>query len=264
MPALRTGGYCGTPAYMSPEQARGAPVDKRTDIWAFGCVLFEMLSGRRAFEGNTVADTLARVLEREPDWAVLPAATPDAIRTLLRRCFVKDPARRPRDIGDLRLELEETPTMVRSAAGPTRSEKARRSLPFVVLGLVAVVAAALGWEALQRRTASSPSSELVEFPIFPPDEEIFSGTSPQFAISPDGRQVTFVASASTGTILFVRSLSTLDARAVTGTEGARNPFWSPDSQSIAYFANGRLKTVRVSGGSPIDVCAVGRTVGAFP
>ncbi len=118
------GRILGTPAYMSPEQARGAPVDKRTDIWAFGCVLFEMLSGRRAFEGNTVADTLARVLEREPDWTILPAATPDAIRTLLRRCFVKDPARRPRDIGDLRLELEETATLVRPAAGPTRSQKA--------------------------------------------------------------------------------------------------------------------------------------------
>ena len=183
---------------MSPEQARGAPVDKRTDIWAFGCVLFEMLSGRRAFEGTTGADTLARVLEREPDWTVLPAATPDAIRTLLRRCFVKDPARRPRDIGDLRLELEETATLVPSAAGPTRSQKARRSLSFVVVALVAVVAAALGWGVFQRRTASSPSSELVEFAIFPPEKESFSGTSPQFAISPDGRQVTFVASASTG------------------------------------------------------------------
>ena len=256
------GRILGTPAYMSPEQARGAPVDKRTDIWAFGCVLFEMLSGRRAFEGNTGADTLARVLEREPDWTALPGATPDAIRTLLRRCFVKDPARRPRDIGDLRLELEEPATLVPSAAGPTRSQKARHSLSFVVIALVAVVAAALGWGVLQRRTASSPSSELVEFAIFPPEKESFSGTSPQFAISPDGRQVTFVASASTGTILWLRSLSTVDARVVAGTEGARNPFWSPDSQSIAYFANGRLKTVRVSGGSPIDVCPVGRTDGA--
>ena len=139
------GRILGTPAYMSPEQARGAPIDKRIDIWAFGCVLFEMLSGRRAFEGKTGADTLARVLEREPDWTVLPAATPDAIRTLLRRCFVKDPGRRPRDIGDLRLELEEIGTLGRSATGPTRRQKARRSLSFVVVALVAVVAAALGW-----------------------------------------------------------------------------------------------------------------------
>jgi serine/threonine protein kinase len=255
-PAMTEAGrVLGTPAYVSPEQARGQVVDKRTDIWAFGCVLFEMLSGRCAFAGDTVTDTLVRVLEREPDWMLLPADTPATVRTLLERCLRKDSRRRLHDIADALIELEDHPKSFDSipAAG-AKSIAPGRTLFVWTAGVALIVA--LGAIALShlRRVPTDPP-ELVEFPIAPASSSRFTGWSPEFAISPDGRHIAFVASSKAGAALWVRSLASPEPRALTGTEGARNPFWSPDSRSLGYFGDGKLKTVQVTGGSPVDVCA---------
>jgi len=181
------GRILGTPSYMSPEQARGHPVDKRTDVWAFGCVLFEMLSGRRAFGGDTMTDTLARVLEHEPDWAALPAATPPALHKLLRRCLQKDPVRRMRDIGDARAELEDA----RSDPAPVRAEEVRRrrsgpgaAVAASILGISLVSAV---WMVGRRPATAANPLENALFTRFTNLE----GTERSAAVSPDGRFVAF-------------------------------------------------------------------------
>jgi serine/threonine protein kinase len=249
------GRILGTPAYMSPEQARGLAIDKRSDIWAFGCVLFEMLSGRRAFEGATITDTIAHVLEREPDWTQLPSATPPAILRLLERCLRKEPQKRLRDIADALDEIEDRSALesvrANAVAGATpRPSHRRERLAWILAASVTMAVPAL-WLFGARLPTAPP--ELVEFPIAAPEGSRFTGTSPQVAISPDGRHVAFTASS----ILWVRSLGSLDLRAIPGTEAAQYPFWSPDSKSIGFFANRRLKTIRVDGGKPVDLCAVG-------
>ena len=249
------GRILGTPAYMSPEQARGQPVDKRTDIWAFGCVLFEMLSGQRVFDGATGTDTLAAVLQREPDWSALPPNTPASVRRLLERCLQKDPRKRLHDIADARIELDDVDRLggVLDVAPRLRHciVPASGSAGFVasVLG-VAFSAMAL----LYLRDARSTQTDLVEFSIAPVEPSRYTGTAPEFAISPDGRHVAFAATTQGVPTLWVRSLATLTQRSIPGTEGAQNPFWSPDSGSLGFFASGQLKKVRVTGGSPVVVC----------
>ena len=262
------GRILGTPAYMSPEQARGQAVDKRTDIWAFGCVLFEMLSGRRAFPGDTMSDTFVSILEREPDWTALPAATPAAVRTLLDRCLRKDPGNRLHDIADARIELDDGTRPIASTkpagdVGPSVSHHIRQRLGWIV---AAALALALGGTTLLNSRKVWPTApQLVEFPIPAPEGWSFSGASPQFAVSPDGGHVAFVATSKVGPSIWVRSLAAVEPRELSGTEGARNPFWSPDSRSIGFFANGQLKRVLASGGSPNVLCAAaGTTVGLRP
>ena len=166
------GRILGTPAYMSPEQARGHAVDRRTDIWAFGCVLFEMLAGRRAFAGDTVSDTFVSILEREPEWTALPAATPASIRTLLERCLRKDPRKRLHDIADARIELEDVNELVGStrsavAVAPAGPARGRERLAWIAAGVLAL---ALGGTMLVNRREVPPTgAELVEFPILPPE-----------------------------------------------------------------------------------------------
>jgi eukaryotic-like serine/threonine-protein kinase len=248
------GRILGTPAYMSPEQARGQPVDKRTDIWAFGCVLFEMLSGKRPFDGATVSDTLACILEHEPDWAMLPAATPGAVRTLLRRCLEKEPARRLRDIGDVGIELDD---LTRRDTGDAPGDPAtapplrRERLAWAVAAALAVALSVIA--LLSPRSLPAPGADLVQFDITLAAESRFPETSPEFAVSPDGRHVAFAATSQGPSMLWLRSLDTSTSRTIPGTEGGRGPFWKPDSRALGFFAHGQLWTVDLSGGSPVKV-----------
>jgi eukaryotic-like serine/threonine-protein kinase len=240
--ATNVGVILGTAAYMSPEQARGKEVDRRADIFAFGCVLYELVTGRKAFQGETVAEVLAAVLKSEPDWSRLPGDTPAAVRQLLRRCLQKDPKRRLQYSADLRIEIEEALAQpdveLRAVTGPRIRERVAWS---VAVLLAIALGGALGRSYL-RRSADAPE---VRVDIVTP-----STSDPvSFAISPDGRRLTFVASGDGQSRLWLRPLDTGKAQPLLGTEGASFPFWSPDSQSIGFFAEGKLKRVDI-GGSP--------------
>ena len=212
----RAGIILGTAAYMSPEQARGRPVDKRSDIWAFGCVLYEMLTGRRAFEGDNVTDLLAEIVGRDPDFGALPAATPPAIRRLLRRCLEKDAKRRLSDIADARLEIEEALTRRlerrRRRLSPRVAGAARGLLIAAALGgaAVALVAAAAVWGSA-RRTTPSPS---VRFVIVPPaTEPLYTETiGTPIAISPDGQHIVYVGVRGTCSSTSVGSINSRRSR----------------------------------------------------
>ena len=226
----------GTAAYMSPEQARGRPVDKRADIWAFGAVLFEMLTAVRAFPGDEVTDTIVSVISKEPDWSALPPSTPASIRSLLRRCLEKDHKRRLRDIGEGRLSLEggfET-----AAPQQTTAVSSAPLVWKVALALAAVAIVGLGVPALRHLSeASPPAAPETRVEIVTPSTD--EPTS--FALSPDGRRVVFVASDDSGPRLWLRSLSATTALPLAGTERAMYPFWAPDGRALGFFADGALK-----------------------
>ena len=257
----------GTPAYMSPEQARGKPVDRRADIWAFGCVLYEMLTGRVAFAAATVTDTLAAVLDREPDWSVLPDKTPPAIRRLLRRCLEKDPKLRLHDMGDAGLDLQDALTSPSAHEAPLTAHAGSNRKLFAGLAaglaLGAGVAAALLWRSTPEPIAPAPAQ--IRFSIDTPPMP-----SPHsMAISPDGRSVAFTAFVRPNgpAMLFVRRIGSLDSQPVPGTEDVSTavdfvPFWSPDSQSLGFHApaSGKLKIVDVAGGHPRVLCDVPSTL----
>ena len=244
------GRILGTPAYMSPEQARGLAVDKRTDIWAFGCVLFEMLTGRRAFDGATMTDTFARVLEHEPDWSLLPADTPEAIRILLHRCLRKDPAKRLHDVADARIELDDDRELA-----PARSRRGSQPFLWITTGLLIGAALAAGGFALWRGRPAAIVAESLELELGPPPGSRFAEPIPSFAIAPDGTRVVMVVTAGDNSVLWVRRMgSVAEDDQVPGTEGAVNPFWSPDSRRIGFFADGKLKTVGLTGEAPFAVC----------
>ena len=250
----REGLIVGTAAYMSPEQARGQAVDKRTDIWAFGCVLYEMLTQRVAFAGVTSSDTIAKILERDPDWRALPAATPASVRRLLQRCLEKDSKHRLRDIGDARTEIVDALTGSAMTQTPQSAGIRRRWL----WGLVgASLALGLGVSAVVTRLSRSPApmSTLRLTLDAPAGTEFVDDNG--LAISPDGRLVAFVARSSDGIKLWVRSLSSSTARELPGTDDAVFPFWSPDSRSLGFFAAGKLKRIDLAGGAPTVICNVG-------
>lgn len=251
----------GTAAYMSPEQARGKAVDKRTDIWAFGCVLYEMLTGCIAFPGDTVSDTIGKILEREPDWSALPASTPAAIRRLLRRCLVKDPKQRLRDMGDVRIEIDGidealagSDAVVASAApaGPRAPW-----LPWLAAGALAIgLAAAVAWN-LRRPVAAAA---VTRFTIVPPEAPRFAGTHHMVALSPDGAQIAYLSTNR----LFVRPLSALGAMAIQGTDAMQSlsePTFSPDGRSIIFVAIGTLKRISVAGGAIGTICPIANPFG---
>jgi eukaryotic-like serine/threonine-protein kinase len=242
----------GTAAYMSPEQARGRPLDRRTDIWAFGCVLFEVLTGRRAFPGATMSDTIAGILERQPEWALLPAETPPAIHRLLRRCLVKDPTHRLRDIGDARLEIEEASSAPQEGRPDTRAWQ-RRWIPIGSLVVGALAGAGIGL-ALRTATARPPATP-AHFMVRLSNEEPLAGLDfPAVAISPDGSQMAYVAARGGRTQLVLRRMNAVEPTPVAGTTGALGPFFSPDGDWIAFFAGGKLKKVPVSGGPSVTIC----------
>jgi Tol biopolymer transport system component len=234
----RPGVILGTAAYMSPEQAKGKAVDKRADIWAFGCILYECLTGKRVFEGETVTETLAAILKGEPDWQALPAATPPNIRFELRRCLEKEMSRRFRDAADVRIEIEEARDIDEAPAPVKR--------PWLAWGIAIVgVLAALVLAGLYFRLASVEAPETRLEVNTPTTSDPFF-----FAISPDGRLLVFVASAEGQPRLWLRPLDQITAQPLAGTEGATDPFWSPDSRSIGFFADHKLKRIDIAGGPP--------------
>jgi Tol biopolymer transport system component len=234
--ATQLGVILGTAAYMAPEQAKGKTIDKRADIWAFGVVLYELLTGERLFKGDDVSETLARVLTHEPDLSHAPAQA----RKLLRRCLEKDPKNRLRDIGDASGLIEEPSAAL--AGNAPRSV----SLPWAVAGALVLALAAAIWAPWRARPAGAPMNQFV---ILPPEKASFSPDPTSLAISPDGRQIVFAAAGSgRGASLWLRPLDSLAAHELAGTEDGIQPFWSPDSRSIGFFAHGKLQKIDVAGG----------------
>ncbi len=262
-PATRTGVILGTAAYMSPEQARGKPLDKRADIFSFGCVLYECLTGRQAFRGESVSDTLAAILKSEPDWSTLPSETPSRIRDLLRRCLQKDPRRRLHDIADARIEIEEalsapagTPAAAGSATQPTAA--GRSQMLWALAGLLAgaLAASALLWSLRPSVPRERPPS-LRSALLLPPETRLRAAPfRPSMAFSPDGRKLVFCATRNGVTQLYLQALDRPDAEPIAGTEGAFNPFFSPDGQWLAFFTMRELKRISLSGGTPLTIAAV--------
>jgi Tol biopolymer transport system component len=252
------GTLLGTAPYMSPEQARGKPVDKRADIWAFGCVLYEMLTGRRAFDGETTSDTIAAILGREPDWTALPPSTPATVRRLLRRCLERDPKQRLRDIGDARAELAdaEAPASVVTGASAPGVYRWREALAW---SIAAVLLTAVGVLVLRRPAGDTPTpSALVRTTIALPADLTLdtTPTAAPLAVSLDGTRIAFVGEHETGTQLYVRDLDELEPTAVPGTAGAMHPFFSPDGRWVAFFADGALKKVALAGGATQRICDI--------
>ncbi|HXG56281.1 MAG TPA: protein kinase [Vicinamibacterales bacterium] len=249
----------GTAAYMSPEQARGTGVDRRTDVWAFGCLLYEMLAGRRAFPGATDSDIIVAVLTLEPEWIALPENVPPAIRRLLRRSLEKDVRRRLHDIGDARLEIEDAiagvPEPVSGVVALPPQRAAGRKGPWLAVTAAAIAGAALlGWTL---RPDPPPIRSAAHFDIPLPDGARLAGLDfPAIALSPGETHLAFVASRGGNSQLYVRPLQSPDAAPIPGTEDALCPFFSPDGQWIAFFASGKLKKVPVGGG-PVRVLADG-------
>jgi Tol biopolymer transport system component len=245
----------GTAAYMSPEQARGKPVDKRADIWAFGCLVYEMLTGRRLFDGETVSDTLAGVLKGDIDREAVPQDTPPSVRRILARCLQRDPARRLRDLGDAILELTEEEPEEPMPTPPQR--RALQRAAWAVAVVATIVAAVLAW----RLSRAPVLDQAVVAEITPPagTDFVFHGDvgSPPI-ISPDGSKVVFGAAVPGDAVsLWVRSMRTGETRQLPGTEGGFAPFWSPDSRSIAFFDFRVLRRVDLAGGSPLTLCPAG-------
>jgi serine/threonine protein kinase len=255
--ATMQGTILGTAAYMSPEQARLKAVDKRTDIWAFGCVLYELLAGRQAFQGETTTEILAAVLRGEPDWQVLPTSAPVKIRDLLRRCLQKDVNKRSRDAGDLRLDIEEAlaapVTAELSNAAPTKGIRmlGRRALILSLGTLLGAVMASLAIWSL-KPSPPQPVSRLVV--NLPPDQHLAGlENGSAVAFSPDGTHLAYVARQGNFQQLYLRSMDSLEGRPIPGTEEAVNPFFSADGQWLGFFAGGKLKKVSVSGGSALTL-----------
>ncbi len=251
----KPGVVLGTAPYMSPEQARGKPVDKRSDIWSFGLILYECLTGRMLFSGQSATDSLGAILHKDPDYSALPTGTPPAIVLLVRRCLTKDRRRRLQDAADARVEIEgaiadPSSTWVREAAGaaPAASPRRRRSGAGRWALCGAIVIGGLAIAAWLRRGEAERPRVVRRFEIALKDLSAES----DFAISPDGGKIAYVANRS----LHVRDLQHLEPRDLPGTEEARQPFWSPDSQQIGYAAGSKLWRVPAQGGQPVSITAL--------
>jgi serine/threonine protein kinase/Tol biopolymer transport system component len=270
-PAMtRAGVILGTAAYMSPEQARGRPVDQRADIWAFGCVLFEMLAGRGPFSGDEVPDVLANVLARDPEWRALPATTPPPVRRLIARCLTKNPRERLHHIGDVRLELQE-------ALAPAADEPSRTVtrgpmswvLPAAIVGLGALVIGLIVGAIVWRHPSAPVSTVRVTLDTAPADQittgsvlnMLPAGGRPALAWSPNGQTLAFVGTRLGTQQVYLRDLASGDAKVLDGTQGAQIFAYSPDGEWIAFLTGGELRKMRVSGGPSARICAASQVTG---
>jgi serine/threonine protein kinase/Tol biopolymer transport system component len=257
--ATAIGMIIGTAAYMAPEQARGRAVDRRADIWAFGVVLYEMLTGRRAFEGDDISITLANVLKDDVAWTSLPADLATSLRRLLRRCLEKDPKRRLSAIGDARLELDEreaAPASVSASAAVTTSRRSRWwPVAFAVVVVLWLATIMPAWRLFR----AVPDAPRFEFSVDTPTASVGNATS-TVSVAPDGSQLVFIAPGMVGgaNMIWIRALGASELRALPGTEGAGQVFWSPDSHELGFYSPspGKLRKVDVRGGPPQDVCDV--------
>jgi len=250
--ATMQGVILGTAAYMSPEQARGKAVDKRTDIWAFGCVFYELLTGKQAFHGEDVTDILAAVVRAEPDWQALPEATQPAIRTLLLRCLRKDKQQRLPEASSIRIEIEDA--IAAPVLGPTAIVPAKASWrQAVMLASVAMVAAIVAGFAVWTLKPSPTPQPVSRFTITLPPGQQLAGmdAGPAVALTPDGSHLAYVATQGGTQQIYLRAMDSLDARPVSGTEGAVEPFFSPDGQWLGFFADGKLRKISVNGGASV-------------
>jgi eukaryotic-like serine/threonine-protein kinase len=251
----------GTAAYMAPEQAKGKTVDKRADIWAFGCVLFEMLTGKRPFIGEDVTDTLAAIVRGDPEWSALPAGTSTPVRKLLRRCLEKDRRERLPDIGAARLELKDAlaadSVAAPAVAAPIAPARRRTSiLPWLLAAASLAAAAILAYVLF---TQPAPETRSFRALIMPPSP-LTGAPALRLHLSPDGRRLAFVAPDDSGrTVLWIRPLDGLSAQPLAGTVNASSPFWSPDSRWVAFIADGKLRRVEASGGPVVTICDAGQT-----
>jgi serine/threonine protein kinase len=245
--ATQAGIILGTAAYMAPEQAKGRGADKRSDLWAFGCVLYEVLTGKRAFAGDDVSDTLANVLKTEPDWSALPPETPAPIRRLLHHCLAKDKRGRIGDASTARIEIDDVQSRPHDA-GERVHDPGQRRERILWASLVAIVSLIAGGVLVWLRDSAVSRASLPEMRLeitTPPTYEPAS-----FAISPNGRRLVFAGNADGHSWLWLRALDTVTAERLAGTEGALYPFWSPDSRSLGFFANGKLKRLDLGAGTP--------------
>ena len=261
-PMLTSAGVVlGTAAYMAPEQARGRAADRRADIWAFGCVLYEMLTATRPFSGETLTDIMAAVIHTEPDWSRLPGSTPQPVRLLLRRCLQKDPRHRLQAIGDARITIEEILSgAVPGDAVPARPRWSKWWLASGAAGVLAgaTIASLVAW---QRTPAESPRPVTRFVITLPPGQQLFGASA--LALSSDGSQLAYVAmdGANANRRIFLRAMDGVDARPIAGTEGALGPFFSPDGQWLGFFADGSLKKLPLSGGAAVNLADVSNPTG---
>jgi serine/threonine protein kinase/Tol biopolymer transport system component len=255
------GTILGTAAYMSPEQARGKACDKRTDIWAFGCVLYELLTGRQTFHGETTTEILAAVLRGEPDWQALPEKTPFSIRALLRRCLQKEMNKRARDAGDARIEIEEAlaapATAELTPTAPTKRFRTLgwRALIFALSALLlcAAIAGLAVWNL--KPSPAPPTLTVSRTAINLPSGQQLAGLDggPAVSLSPDGSHLAYVARQNGTQQLYLRAMDSLESKPIPDTEGAVNPFFSPDGQWVGFFSTGKLKKVSLNGGAAITL-----------
>ena len=259
--ATQAGIILGTAAYMSPEQAAGKPVDKRSDLWSFGVVVVEMLTGQAVFTGETMSHVLASVLKSDPDWITLPATTPAALRRLLRRCLEKDRKRRLDSAADARLEIEEALTSPAAVDGPAPSTTDARpptrssTLPWAIACAAPLIVAGLLltlWAPWRSAPVPTPRKLMA---LIGADASLPTDVGASALVSPDGTTLAFAAQQAGQTRLFIRKLDQLQAAALAGTDGAASPFFSPDGQWLAFFAGGKLKKISVTG-----VAAVNRSL----
>ncbi|MCZ6661613.1 MAG: protein kinase, partial [Actinobacteria bacterium] len=251
----QAGVILGTAAYMSPEQARGKPVDKRADIWAFGVLLYEMLTGQQSYSGKTITDIIAAVVTRDPDWEALPPQTPSQIHRLLARCAQKEPRERLHDIADARIEIEEAITAPDSRLAEVTPPKAQRRAFLLVTAVVAAASLGLATWSLTR-LAWKAQQPLSRFVIGPPASQPLHLTvaHTDLAVSPDGRTIVYTGLQDGDRHLFVRSLEELEATPLRGTERGVSPFFSPDGQWVGFYDQSSLKKVRIEGGSVVTIC----------
>jgi Tol biopolymer transport system component len=262
MAATVEGTIAGTPAYMSPEQLRGQPLDRRSDVWAFGCMLFELLARRAAFSGETMSDLSAAILEREPDWRALPGDLPPHLGRLVRRCLEKDRSRRLRDIGDALHELTSPPEVA-----PATARAVGWAWPVALVGTGALTVGALGIWLSGGGAAVSSAPATTRLELSPPAGARFGSRLSSIetsivSVSPDGRTLAFIAMREGGVPrVWLRPLGEAEAREMPATDNAISVFFSPDGQSLAFFADGQLKRMAVAGGAPVKICDVPTRIG---